>query len=64
VGVATLIDLIAQSPSVWSIVIAAVNSAALLANFLVQMAVMRKAQNYQKISGVPENMQRMITTEL
>jgi uncharacterized membrane protein (UPF0136 family) len=64
VGVATLIDLIAKSGSVWSIVIAAVNSAILLGSFVVQVTVMRKAQKYQKISGVPENMQRMITTEL
>jgi hypothetical protein len=62
--VATFIDLIAKWPSAWSKVMAAVNTAALGATFGVQVLVMRGAQQYQKISGVPENMQRMVTPKL
>jgi hypothetical protein len=64
VGFATLLDLIAQSNSVWSMIIASLNTVALLASFATQVLVMRGAQQYQKVSGVSENMQRMVQTEL
>jgi hypothetical protein len=60
VGFATFIDLVAKSPSTWSKLIAFVNSLALLISFFTQIIVMRKAQNYQKVSGIPENLQTIL----
>jgi hypothetical protein len=63
-GFATFIDLIAKSPSVWPTLIAGINTFALVASLVIQIVVMTGAQKYQKISGVPENMQPMVTPEV
>jgi hypothetical protein len=61
---ATFIDLIARSSSVWAKVITCINTLAIVASLIIQIVVMIGAQKYQKISGIPENMQPMMTPEV
>jgi hypothetical protein len=64
VGFATFIDLVAKSNSTWSKVISFLNSFALLVSFFTQIVIMQQAQKYQKVSGIPENMQTMVNPDL
>lgn len=51
-GLATFLDLLAKSDSTWAKISAFVNTAALLADILLQLYVLQQAQKYQKVSGV------------
>jgi hypothetical protein len=61
---ATFIDLISRSESAWEKAISCINTIALLTLLITQIVVMTGAQKYQKVSGVPENMQPMVTAEV
>jgi hypothetical protein len=63
VGFATFIDMVAKTTSIWPQLIALLNTFALLISLSIQIAVMRKAQLFHKVSGVPENMQTMVLPE-
>ena len=54
VGMATFLDLIAQSKSVWSKLIAFVNTMLTLACAITQFVVLQQSQKYQKVSGISE----------
>jgi hypothetical protein len=51
VGIATFLDLLAKSPSRFSIFVAALNTALVIAVVSLQFATLYRAQAYQKVSG-------------
>ena len=51
-GLATFLDLVAKSDSVWAKIIAFINTLALLSCIILQFYILQQSQKYQKISGV------------
>jgi hypothetical protein len=51
VGLATFLDLLAKSKSTFSMVVAAVNTALIVAAAFLEFVTLYRAQAYQKVSG-------------
>lgn len=64
VGIATFIDLIAKSESGWSKTIATFNTLMLIGSIAIHIIVLQQAQKYQKVSGVPDIMQPMVSPDV